>query len=71
MAQTRLTYTLTRADEPACPAYARVTIVDCEASRSGSAGPLNWEKAKPSIASLIGVFWPSICLCRFLPKEIP
>lgn len=30
MAQTRFTCTLTRADEPACPSYARVTITDSE-----------------------------------------
>ena len=30
MAQTRFTCTLTRADEPACQTYARVTIMDCE-----------------------------------------
>jgi hypothetical protein len=28
MAQTRFTCTLTKADEPACQSYARVTIVD-------------------------------------------
>jgi hypothetical protein len=30
MAQTRFTCTLTRADEPACQSYARVTIADSE-----------------------------------------
>jgi hypothetical protein len=30
MAQTRFTCTLTRADEPACQSYARVTITDSE-----------------------------------------
>ena len=30
MTQTRFTCTLTRADEPACQSYARVTIVDSE-----------------------------------------
>ncbi len=30
MTQTRFTCTLTRADEPACQSYARVTIVDTE-----------------------------------------
>ena len=30
MAQTRFTCTLTRADEPACQSYARVTIMDSE-----------------------------------------
>ena len=30
MAQTRFTCTLTRADEPACQTYARVTITDSE-----------------------------------------
>ena len=30
MTQTRFTCTLTRADEPACQSYARVTIVDAE-----------------------------------------
>ena len=32
MAQTRFTCTLTRADEPACQSYARVTIVDSDLS---------------------------------------
>ena len=32
MTQTRFTCTLTRADEPACQSYARVTIVDSEAA---------------------------------------
>jgi hypothetical protein len=30
MAQTRFTCTLTRADEPVCTSYARVTIADAE-----------------------------------------
>jgi hypothetical protein len=30
MAQTRFTCSLTRADEPACQSYARVTIMGCE-----------------------------------------
>ena len=30
MAQTRFSCTLTRADEPSCQSYARVTIVDAE-----------------------------------------
>jgi len=30
MAQTRFTCTLTRADEPGCKSYARVTIMDSE-----------------------------------------
>jgi hypothetical protein len=30
MTQTRFTCSLTKADEPACQSYARVTIVDCE-----------------------------------------
>ena len=30
MAQTRFTCTLTRADEPACQSYARVTVMDSE-----------------------------------------
>jgi hypothetical protein len=30
MTHTRFTCALTRADEPACQSYARVTIVDCE-----------------------------------------
>jgi hypothetical protein len=30
MAQTRFTCTLTRADQPACQSYARVTIMDSE-----------------------------------------
>jgi hypothetical protein len=34
MAQTRFTCSLTRADEPACQSYARVTIVDSEGARA-------------------------------------
>ena len=34
MAQTRFTCSLTRADEPACQSYARVTIVDAEGVRA-------------------------------------
>jgi hypothetical protein len=34
MAHTRFTCTLTRADEPACQSYARVTIVDSEGTRA-------------------------------------
>ncbi len=34
MTQTRFTCTLTRADEPACQSYARVTIVDSEGTSS-------------------------------------
>ncbi len=34
MAQTRFTCTLTKADEPACQSYARVTIVDAEGTRA-------------------------------------
>jgi hypothetical protein len=34
MAQTRFTCSLTRADEPACQSYARVTIVDSEDARA-------------------------------------
>ena len=30
MTQTRFTCTLTKADEPACQSYARVTIIDAE-----------------------------------------
>jgi hypothetical protein len=30
MSHTRFTRSLTRADEPSCQSYARVTIVDCE-----------------------------------------
>ena len=35
MAQTRFTCSLTRADEPACQSYARVTIVDSEGAARG------------------------------------
>ena len=34
MTQTRFTCTLTRADEPACQSYARVTIADAEGASS-------------------------------------
>jgi hypothetical protein len=34
MAHTRFTCTLSRADEPACQSYARVTIVDSEGTRA-------------------------------------
>ena len=34
MAPTRFTCTLTKADEPACQSYARVTIVDSEGTRA-------------------------------------
>ena len=34
MARTRFTCTLTRADEPACQSYARVTFVDSEGARA-------------------------------------
>jgi hypothetical protein len=34
MAPTRFTCTLTKADEPACQSYARVTIVDAEGTRA-------------------------------------
>ena len=34
MAYTRFTCSLTRADEPVCESYARVTIVDSEGARA-------------------------------------
>jgi hypothetical protein len=34
MAQTRFTCSLTRADEPACQSYARVTIVDSQGAKA-------------------------------------
>jgi hypothetical protein len=34
MVQTRFTCSLTKADEPACQSYARVTIVDSEDTRA-------------------------------------
>lgn len=34
MAQTRFTCILTKADEPSCQSYARVTIVDSEGARA-------------------------------------
>ena len=37
MAQTRFTCILTRADEPSCQSYARVTIVDAEAGEPAPA----------------------------------
>ena len=48
MAQTRFTCTLTRADEPACQSYARVTIVDAEGA-SARACP------RHAIAALDGI----------------
>jgi hypothetical protein len=48
MAQTRFTCTLTRADEPACPAYARVTIVD-SAGDSARACPRHADAALDGI----------------------
>ena len=38
MAQTRFTCTLTRADEPECQSYARVTITDSEGVTALSGG---------------------------------
>jgi len=39
MAQTRFTCSLTRADEPACQSYARVTIVDAEGAATARGCP--------------------------------
>jgi hypothetical protein len=36
MAQTRFTCTLTKADEPLCPSYARVTITDSQGDSARS-----------------------------------
>jgi hypothetical protein len=50
MAQTRFTCTLTRADEPACPSCARVTIVD-SAGDSARACPRHGVAALDGIRS--------------------
>ena len=50
MTQTRFTCTLTRADEPACQSYARVTIVDSEGA-SARACPRHAVAALDCIAS--------------------
>ena len=50
MAQTRFTCTLTRADEPSCPSYARVTIMDAEGA-SARACPRHAVAALDGIAS--------------------
>jgi hypothetical protein len=51
MAQTRFTCTLTKADEPSCPSYARVTIMDSEGG-SARACPRRGVAALDGIASL-------------------
>ena len=48
MAQTRFTCTLTQADEPSCPSYARVTIVD-------SGGASARACARHAVAGLLGI----------------
>jgi hypothetical protein len=48
MAQTRFTCTLTKADDPSCQSYARVTVVDSEGT-SARACP------RPAVAALNGV----------------
>jgi hypothetical protein len=50
MTQTRFTCTLTRADEPSCPSYARVTIVDSEGA-SARACPRHGVAALDGITS--------------------
>jgi hypothetical protein len=50
MAQTRFTCTLTKADEPSCQSYARVTIVDSEGD-SARACPRHGAAALDAIAS--------------------
>jgi hypothetical protein len=50
MAQTRFTCILTKADEPACQSYARVTIVDTEGD-SARACPRHGVAALDGIAS--------------------
>ena len=48
MAQTRFTCILTRADEPACQSYARVTIVDSEGGTTRGC-------ARHAVAALDGI----------------
>ena len=48
MTQTRFTCTLTRADEPACLSYARVTIVDSQ----GATAP---GRPRHAVATLDGI----------------
>ena len=50
MTQTRFTCTLTQADEPACPSYARVTIMDAGGD-SARACPRHAVAALDGIAS--------------------
>jgi hypothetical protein len=56
MTQTRFTCTLTRADEPACQSYARVTIIDVQGD-SGRACPRHAVAALHGI-SRAHVDWP-------------
>jgi hypothetical protein len=56
MTQTRFTCTLTRADEPACQSYARVTIIDSQGD-SGRACPRHAMAALNGI-SHAQVDWP-------------
>ena len=46
MTQTRFTCTLTQADEPACPSYARVTIADSEGDRSSRLSSARCRRAR-------------------------
>ncbi len=55
MAQTRFACTLTKADEPSCQSYARVTIVDSEGAR---ACPRHGVAALDGIASA-HLDWPT------------
>jgi hypothetical protein len=48
MAQTRFTCTLTKADEPTCKCYARVTIVDAEGTSARAC-------AQHAVAALTGI----------------
>ena len=56
MTQTRFTCTLTRADEPACQSYARVTIVESEGVTARGC-------PRHAVAALVGIYggrvdWP-------------
>ena len=48
MVQTRFTCTLTRADEPACQSYARVTIADSEGATTRGC-------PRHAVAALVGI----------------
>ena len=44
MTQTRYTCNLTRADEPACQSYARVTITDSDGAKAAAVPGTQWPR---------------------------